>query len=164
VLSFLSVLLISEQVDAHAIVSPPQSEPGKMQMYTLEIPSENRTSPTNEIRLKVPKGLRVLYFQPVPGWSRQLVEEQGEITEIVWKGNLEPKEFQMFSFRAHNPAEATPLLWKVLQRYKDGTASDWSGPLNSATPASTTKIQESKSQDTKSEPSSHDHSEGMKMQ
>jgi uncharacterized protein YcnI len=163
VLGFFCAFLLSEQVDAHAIVSPAQSEPGKLQMYTLEIPSENRTSPTSEIRLKIPKGLRILYFQPVPGWSRQLIEEQGQVTEVLWKGNLEPQEFQMLNFKARNPAEATPLVWKILQRYKDGTTSDWSGPPSSATPASMTKIQEATSQDSKSEPAGHDHSKEMNM-
>jgi uncharacterized protein YcnI len=162
VFGFLSVFLLSEQADAHAIVSPAQSEPGKQQLYTLEIPSESRTSPTSEIRLKIPKGLRILYFQPIPGWSRQFIEEQGQVTEVLWKGNLEPQEFQIFSFKARNPAEATPLVWKVLQRYKDGTTSDWSGPSNSAMPASLTKIQETTAQDSKSEPAGHDHSKDMK--
>ena len=163
VLGFLGVFLLSEQVDAHAIVSPAQSEPGKLQMYTLEIPSESPTSPTSEIRLKIPKGLRILYVQPLPGWSRQLIEEQGQVTEVVWKGSLEPQEFQMFSFKARNPAEAAPLVWRVLQRYKDGTTSDWSGPPNSATPASTTKIQETTAQNSKFESAGHDHSKEMKM-
>jgi uncharacterized protein YcnI len=156
VLGFLCFFLLSEQVDAHAIVSRAQSEPGKLQLYTLEIPSESRTSPTSEIRLKIPKGPRILYFQPVPGWSRQLIEEQGQVTEVLWKGNLEPQEFQIFSFKARNPVEAAPLVWKILQRYKDGTISDWSGPPSSATPASMTKIQETTSQDSKSEPAGHD--------
>jgi uncharacterized protein YcnI len=163
VLGFLSVLLLPKQVDGHAIVSPAQSEPGKLQQYTLEIPSESRTSPTSEIRLKIPKGLRILYFQPVSGWSRQFIEEQGQVTEVLWKGSLEPGEFQLFSFKARNPAEAAPLVWKVIQRYKDGTTSDWSGPPNSAMPASTTKIQETTSQDSKSEPAGHDHSKEMNM-
>jgi uncharacterized protein YcnI len=164
-LGFLSIFLLSEQVDAHAIVSPAQSEPGKLQMYTLEIPSESPTSPTSEIRLKIPKGLRILYVQPLPGWSRQLIEEQGQVTEVLWKGNLEPGESQSFSFKARNPAEAAPLVWKILQRYKNGTTSDWSGPPNSARPASTTEIQETTAQKSKSESESagHDHSKEMKM-
>ncbi len=86
VLGFLGVFLLSEQVDAHAIVSPAQSEPGKLQLYTLEIPSESRTSPTSEIHLKIPKGLRILYVQPMPGWSRQLIEEQGQLQKSFGKG------------------------------------------------------------------------------
>ncbi|MGA7954136.1 MAG: YcnI family protein [Gloeobacterales cyanobacterium] len=168
-LGFLSVFLLSEQANAHAVVSPAQSEPGKLQMYTLEIPSESPTSPTSEIRLKIPKGLRLLYVQPVAGWTRQFIEEQGQVTEVIWKGSLEPQEFQMFIFKARNPVEATPLVWKVLQRYKDGTTSDWSGPPNSATPASMTKIQETTSKDSKAQTSNpdmdmeHDHSKEMNM-
>lgn len=163
VLGFLSIFFLSEQADAHATVSPAQSEPGKLEKYILEVPSESRTSPTSEIRLKIPKGSRILYAQPVPGWTRQFIEEQGQVTEVVWKGSLEPGEFQMFSFKARNPAEATPLVWKVLQRYKDGTTSDWSGPPNSAMPASMTNIQEGAPQKSKSEPAGHNHSDGMKM-
>ena len=162
-LGFWCVFLLSEQVDAHAIVSPAQSEPGKLQMYTLEIPSESPTSPTSEIHLKIPKGLRILYVQPVPGWSKQIIEEKGQVTEVLWKGNLEPGESQSFSFKARNPAEAAPLVWKVLQSYKDGTTIDWSGPPNSARPASTTEIQETTAQDSKSEPAGHDHSKEMNM-
>jgi uncharacterized protein YcnI len=162
VLVLLSIFLLSEPADAHAVVSPAQSEPGKLQQYTLEVPSESRTSPTSEIRLKIPKGLRILYAQPVPGWTRQFIEEQGQVTEVLWKGSLEPGEFQMFNFKARNPAEATPLVWRILQRYKDGTTSDWSGPPNSATPASMTNIQEGTPQESKSEPTGRNH-EGMKM-
>jgi hypothetical protein len=39
-----------------------------------------------------------------------------------------------------NPTEPTTLKWDAVQEYGDGTVVEWTGPVESATPASLTRV------------------------
>lgn len=46
------------------------------------------------------------------------------IVAITWTMEIKPGEFAEFSFLARNPKEGAQIVWKVRQRYTDGTSSD----------------------------------------
>ncbi|GGJ31801.1 YcnI family protein [Deinococcus roseus] len=116
-----------------------ESLAGKSETYRLQVPVEKDLA-TTEIRLIVPDGVKISRFIPVPGWVRTVEKDaNGRITAVVWKGNLEPMEFQRFFFSATNPADAGTLAWKVYQTYSDGTVVAWDDS-SADTPASKTTL------------------------
>lgn len=141
-LAVLGSLLVSSAL-AHAVVRTDtggtESRTGSFETYRLQVPVEKDVA-TTEIRLIVPAGVRVSTFQPVPGWTRQVEKNaSGVITAVIWRGRLQPEEFQRFLFSARNPADAGTLVWKVQQRYADGSVVAWDD-ATPQTPASRTTV------------------------
>jgi hypothetical protein len=58
----------------------------------------------------------------------------------VWTQQIKPGEFAEFAFMARNPKAAGEVQWKAVQRFSDGTSTDWTGPAGDKHPASVTKI------------------------
>ena len=136
----LLLTLSSAPAFAHAVVTPSLSSPGKSETYVLKIPVE-KTVPTTSIRLTVPAGLTIELFQQLPDWKRELkTDTKGRITEVTWTGSLAPQEYQLFTFKARNPAKSTTLIWLVEQTYDDGSVVKWGGGPNAPEPASRTLI------------------------
>ena len=57
---------------AHAIMSPPVALKGKLQQFTLSVPTEEEGATTTEIELTVPTGFGIDSFEPPPaGWKME---------------------------------------------------------------------------------------------
>lgn len=128
------------QVFAHAVVRPAEVGVGKYQTFTLGVPNE-KTSPTNSVRLLVPDGLKSVTPNVKPGWKvevkkqatgKKITDEDGkEIDElkpieITWVGGSIPAgQRDDFVFSAQAPAEKTTLAWKVYQGSEDGNVVSW---------------------------------------
>ena len=126
---------------AHAVVHPPEAPPGAYQKYVLRVPNE-RAFPTVRVHLTIPPGVRVISFDEVPGWTLDAVSPDGgaSFSEATWTGTLPVGRFVEFAFIGVNPTEPTTLQWDALQEYGDGTVVEWTGPVDSSTPASLTRI------------------------
>lgn len=128
------------QVFAHAVVKPAEVGVGKYQTFTLGVPNE-KTSPTNSIRLLVPDGLKSVTPNVKPGWKvevkkqatgKKVTSDDGVETdelkavEIVWTGgNIPAGQRDDFIFSAQAPAEKTTLAWKVYQGAENGGVVSW---------------------------------------
>ncbi|GGJ85357.1 DUF1775 domain-containing protein [Deinococcus aquiradiocola] len=124
---------------AHATVKTEtglaESKAGASETYRLQVPVEKDVA-TTTVRMIVPAGVKVTRFLPVPGFVRTLTRDaNGTVTEVTWRGRIQPMEFQRFLFSATNPADTGTLVWKVYQTYADGSTVAWDDS-DPATPAS----------------------------
>jgi uncharacterized protein YcnI len=126
---------------AHAVVFPPEAPVGAYQKYVLRVPNE-RGFPTTRVHLAFPPGVRVISFDEVPGWALDAVSSDGgaTFTSATWTGTLPVGRFVEFAFIGVNPGEPTTLKWDAVQEYDDGTVVEWTGPVESSTPASLTRV------------------------
>ena len=135
-------LVIPAVASAHARVSPPVSVAGRLQLYSLAVPTEKSGLTTSRIVMTVPSGFGIDSFvPPAAGWHQQ-VQQTGSgdgavITKVTWTGGNTPTgEDSLFQFLAQ-PASATTYTFQVEQTYSDGSIVNWAGPESSAAPAPT---------------------------
>jgi uncharacterized protein YcnI len=131
--------------EAHARVSPAVSVSGKLQLYSLAVPTEKSGVSTTRIVLTVPPGFGIDSFvPPPPGWT-QHVQQTGSgdsavVTRVTWTGGHTPTgQDSLFQFLAQ-PASAQTYAFQVRQTYSDGSIVNWSGPESAPTPAPTIEV------------------------
>jgi uncharacterized protein YcnI len=135
-------LAFAAGASAHARVSPPVSVSGKLQLYSLAVPTEKENVTTSKIVLTVPEGFGIDSFvPPPPGWTQQVQQtgsgDSAVVTKVTWTGGKTPTgEDSLFQFLAQ-PASSQTYTFEVQQTYSDGSIVDWSGPESSAAPAPT---------------------------
>jgi uncharacterized protein YcnI len=143
----LGALALPASAFAHAELSPPVGLKGKLEFYTLAVPTEKDNATTTSIELTVPRGFGIDSFAPSPGWTRKLAQtgsgENAVIQKVTWTGGSTPtEEDSVFSFLASGSAAKT-YTFGVRQTYSDGSVVDWTGPESSDTPAPTIEVRSS---------------------
>jgi uncharacterized protein YcnI len=143
----IPIALFAAQAQAHAIISPALAPSGKLQQFTLSVPTEKEGTTTTKVELDVPSGFAIDSFEAAPGWKRAVVAkgsgESAVVQRIVWSGGRVPtEEDAVFRFNAA-PTKATTYTFHVQQSYADGSVVDWSGPESSDTPAPTLEAKSS---------------------
>lgn len=143
----LGALALPSSAFAHAELSPPVGLKGKVELYTLAVPTEKDNATTTSIALTVPSGFGIDSFAPSPGWTRKLVQtrsgEDAVIQKVTWTGGSTPTdEDSVFSFLASGSSAKT-YTFAVRQTYSDGSVVDWSGPESSDAPAPTIEVRSS---------------------
>src|SRR5580700_1089596 len=127
---------------AHARISPPVSVAGKLQLYSLAVPTEKSGLTTTKLVMTVPSGFGIDSFVPPSApWHVQLAQTGSGDSAVVTKvtltgGNTPTGEDTLFQFLAQ-PASAKTYTFEVEQTYSDGSIVDWAGPETSAAPAPT---------------------------
>ena len=139
----LALLAIAPAVaSAHARVSPAVSVSGKLQLYSLAVPTEKSGLTTSKIVMTVPSGFGIDSFvPPPPGWRMQVAQtgsgDSAVVTKVTWTGGRTPTgEDSLFQFLAQ-PASSKTYTFQVEQTYSDGSIVNWAGPESSAAPAPT---------------------------
>jgi uncharacterized protein YcnI len=133
---------------AHARVSPPVSVSGKLQLYSLAVPTEKEGLTTSKIVMTVPNGFGIDSFVPPPaGWTQQVQQtgsgDNAVITKVTWSGGKTPTgEDSLFQFLAQ-PASTGTYTFQVEQTYSDGSIVNWAGSESSAAPAPTIEVKSS---------------------
>jgi uncharacterized protein YcnI len=143
----IALALLTAQAQPHATISPVLAPSGKLQQFTLSVPTEKDGTTTTKVELDVPSGFAVDSFEPAPGWRRAVVAkgsgESAVVQRIVWSGGRVPTgEDAVFRFNA-DPTTAKTYTFHVQQSYADGSVVDWSGPESSETPAPTLEAKSS---------------------
>ncbi len=141
-------LFVASAAQAHARISPPVSLSGKLQLYSLAVPTEKPGLATTKVVMTVPAGFGIDSFvPPPPGW-RQQIQNTGSgdsevVTRVTWSGGrTSTGEDALFQFLAQ-PASAKTYTFQVQQTYSDGSIVDWTGPESSAAPAPTIEARDS---------------------
>jgi uncharacterized protein YcnI len=139
----IAIALIAPALaSAHARVSPAVSLSGKLQLYSLAVPTEKSNLTTSKIVMTVPDGFGIDSFAPPPPGWQQSIQQTGSgdsavITKVTWTGGKTPTgEDSLFQFLAQ-PASSKTYTFQVEQTYSDGSIVNWSGPESSAAPAPT---------------------------
>jgi uncharacterized protein YcnI len=136
------LLWLPAVASAHARISPAVSLSGKLQLYSLAVPTEKAGLTTSTIVMTVPAGFGIDSFvPPPPGWAMQQQQtgsgDNAVITKVTWTGGKTPTgEDSLFQFLAQ-PASAQTYTFQVQQTYSDGSIVDWAGSESSAAPAPT---------------------------
>ena len=121
---------------------------GKLQLYSLAVPTEKSNATTTKIVLTVPSGFGIDSFVPPPAGWRQQVQQSGSgdsavIQKVTWTGGHVPTgEDSLFQFLAQ-PASSKTYTFQVEQTYSDGSIVDWNGTESSAAPAPTIEAKSS---------------------
>ncbi len=137
--------LVPTAAFAHARVSPAVSVAGRLQLYSLAVPTEKSGVTTDTIVMTVPAGFAIDSFAPPPpGWHMRETQtgsgESAVVTKVTWTGGDTPTgEDSLFEFLAQ-PAAAQTYTFEILQTYSDGSIVDWSGPESSDAPAPTIEV------------------------
>lgn len=142
VLATAGLLVSAVAASAHARVSPAVSVSGKLQLYSLAVPTEKENLTTTKIVMTVPSGFGIDSFAPPPpGWHQQVRQtgsgDSAVVTQVTWTGGHTPTgQDSLFQFLAQ-PAANRTYTFHVQQTYSDGSIVNWSGPESSAAPAPT---------------------------
>jgi uncharacterized protein YcnI len=144
----LGSLVFAAGASAHAEISPKVSLSGKLQLYSLAVPTEKNNLTTSKIVMTVPGGFGIDSFAPAPpGWI-QTLQQSGSgnsavITKVTWTGGKTPTgEDSLFQFLAQ-PASSRTYTFQVQQTYSDGSIVNWAGPESSDAPAPTIEAKSS---------------------
>ncbi len=133
---------------AHARISPPVSVAGKLQLYSLAVPTEKSGLTTTKLVMTVPSGFGIDSFVPAASpWHVQLAQTGSGDSAVVTKvtltgGNTPTGEDTLFQFLAQ-PASAKTYTFQVEQTYSDGSIVNWAGSESSAAPAPTIQAESS---------------------
>jgi len=132
---------------AHAEIGPAVSLRGKLQLYSLAVPTEKEGATTTSIELTLPSGFSIDSFVPAPGWHRTLQQtgsgENAVIQKVTWTGGRVPTgEDSLFQFLA-SAAAAKTYTFTVRQTYSDGSIVNWSGAESSDSPAPSIEVKSS---------------------
>ena len=139
----ISLFFFSSIASAHVTVIPKTSATGAWETYTLKVPVEKDVA-TTKVTVKVPDGVEIMSYQPVPGWVYSAEKEaNGKIKTFTFETTgegIQAGQFQQFVFVAKNPDKATKAAWDAFQYYKDGSIVEWTGDEGSDSPHSITDI------------------------
>lgn len=130
---------VSVSAEAHVRISPAESKAGATETYTARVPTEGRVT-TTSVQLDVPEGVTIVSASAPADASYELKKEGDRVIAVVWTTAIKPGDVMMLSFTARNPTTAEYIVWKVHQRYEDGTSSEWIGPEGTRGPAPITKL------------------------
>jgi uncharacterized protein YcnI len=130
-LAVVASLLFAASASAHARVSPAVSLSGKLQLYSLAVPTEKSNLTTRTIVMTVPQGIGIDSFVPPPAGSG----DNAVVTKVTWTGGHTPTgEDSLFQFLAQPAADKT-YVFDIQQTYSNGSIVDWDGSEDSAAPA-----------------------------
>jgi uncharacterized protein YcnI len=136
---FAASIAFAPLASAHVTVAPRESRAGAHEKYTVRVPTEGKVA-TASVELQLPDSVSFVAVAAPAGHTYELKQTNGKVTSIVWKMKIDVNEFAEFSFMARNPKEGKELVWKAVQRFADGTSTEWAGPAGDKRPASVTKL------------------------
>lgn len=140
----MTLLLFAGVASAHVTVQPAETSQGTYEVFTVRVPSESEESPTTKVEVRFPEEVNISRFEPKPGWTHELKkDESGKITSVTWTTDgegLSPTEFIQFNMQGKVSDDATEIVWKAYQTYKDGSVVEWVGAEGSDAPASVTVV------------------------
>jgi len=136
----VAALLIPAAGQAHVSITPRQSSAGATEKYTVRIPTEGKVA-TTAAELDVPEGVIVETMQVPAGWKYEVKRADDRIVSIVWQVDVKPGEFMEVGFVARNPRSGDRIVWKLRQRFADGTVTDWTvAPNGTMRPTAITQL------------------------
>lgn len=144
VMMFGAFSLFAGIASAHVTVLPKETTQGSYEMFTVRVPSENDSVPTTNVKVEFPADVNISRFEPKPGWKYEIQKDASDkITSVTWtaeEDGLSPTEFGLFNMQGKVADNATEIVFKAYQTYKDGSVVEWVGAQDSEKPASVTAV------------------------
>jgi len=138
-LMLTGLLVVASPAFAHVGVLPRESKTGATENYTFRVPSEGGKTTTTVV-LDVPDSVSILTVSAPEGATHAETRTNGRVTGVTWTIQIAPGASAELRFVAKNPDRGDTIVWKVHQKYSDGTVSDWIGEAGSRSPAPVTKL------------------------
>jgi len=128
---------------AHVTVGPNTAAAGSYATVNVKVPTESDTASTTKIELDLPTDTPLSYvaYEPIAGWSVELVKEKlpkavkvGDstltegYTKVVWTATgegIKPGEFVQFPVTLGPVPDVDKLALPAHQSYSDGSVVDW---------------------------------------
>jgi len=134
-----ALLALATGAVAHVTVWPRESRAGGHEKYVVRVPTEGKVA-TTSVELTIPANATFIAIGAAVGHSYELKKSEGRVVGIVWSMQINPGEFAEFSFMARNSKDAKEHVWKAMQKFVDGSSTQWSGAAGDKHPASITKL------------------------
>jgi uncharacterized protein YcnI len=150
----LAALTLAPAADAHVTLNPREAPAGSFVELLVRVPNERDNANTIKVDVKFPDGFGFASYEPVPGWTVEVVREQlaqpiqtddGEVTEqvteMIWTGDgdtgkIAPGQFMDFPISVQIPGNAgDTLTFPALQTYDNDEVVRWIGPPDADEPA-----------------------------
>jgi uncharacterized protein YcnI len=132
-------LLLPVLVQGHVSIWPRESGVGATERYIVRVPTEGNVMTTGA-ELDVPEGVVVETIAVPAGWKYDVKRQGNRIVGISWQMDIKPGEFAEFGFVARNPRDRDEIVWKLRQKFADGTVTDWTTGPNGTRPTAVTKL------------------------
>ncbi|KMY51745.1 YcnI family protein [Peribacillus loiseleuriae] len=157
VIMIVAFSLFAGMASAHVTVQPKETSQGQYEVFTVRVPSESEEVPTTKIEVKFPAEVNITRFEPKAGWKYEVQKDASDkITSVTWTAEgegLTPTDFGQFNMQGKVADDATEIVWKAYQTYKDGSVVEWIGAPDAQYPASVTGVKPG-------DGSAHDHGHG----
>jgi uncharacterized protein YcnI len=134
-----ALCVFSAAAGAHVTVWPRESALGAYEKYVVRVPTEGQVA-TSSIELQMPEGVSFVSMGAPGSFTYELKRTGDRVTSLVWTQAIKPGEFAEFAFMARNPKAGSEMRWKAVQRFGDGSSTEWSGAAGDQHPASVTKL------------------------
>jgi uncharacterized protein YcnI len=138
-----AIIFFAGVASAHVTVQPQETSQGKYEVFTVRVPSESE-APTTKVEVQFPEEVNITRFEPKPGWTYEVQKDDTDkITSVTWTTEgegLTSTEFTQFNMQGKVSDDATEIVWKAYQTYKDGMLVEWVGAPDDNLPASVTVV------------------------
>jgi uncharacterized protein YcnI len=125
---FTIALTFASIASAHVTVSPKEATQGAYEKFTVRVPTEKEVA-TVKVEVKIPAEVNISRFEPKPDWKYDMTKDSaGKIVSVVWTATgtgLSATEFGEFSMQGKVADNASQIVWKAIQTYKDGSVVEW---------------------------------------
>ncbi|MES2939322.1 MAG: YcnI family protein [Pseudomonadota bacterium] len=130
-LPVLAAALLAGAAHAHVTLEYEVATAGAPYKATFKVGHGCGASPTREIVVTIPDGVRGAKPMAKPGWAIELQRKPGgeEVARIVWRARtpqdaLPSNHYDEFALVARMPQQPGPLYWPVSQACEEGRL-DW---------------------------------------
>jgi uncharacterized protein YcnI len=124
---------------AHVTVWPRESQAGAYEKYVVRVPTEGKVA-TTSVELEIPAGATLISVAVPTGYTYELRKSGDTVTGIAWTMRINPGEFAEFALMVRNPKDGKALTWKAVQKFADGSNTEWNGPAGDKHPAPMTTL------------------------
>jgi uncharacterized protein YcnI len=133
------MLLLPALASSHVSITPRQSTHGATERYTVRIPTEGKVATTGAV-LEVPEGVIIETLQAPMGWKHDIQRKDDRIVMVTWQADVKPGEYIEVGFVARNPRRGEQIVWKLSQKFADGTVTDWTNGPQGLRPTAVTRL------------------------
>lgn len=132
-------LAFASSAFAHVTVWPRESQVGAYEKYIVRVPTEGKVA-TTSVEIQIPAGATFISIAVPSGYTYELRKSGETVTGVVWTMRIDPGEFAEFALMVRNPKDGNTLSWKAVQKFADGSSTEWGGPASDKHPAPITKL------------------------